>query len=265
MVNNNLKKLYMKKLYSLLAALAIFSSAFSQADDVTVTYQVDVTDYLVDFTASETGFRIGGDFATVGAMVVPDWTPSAAESAMTDLGNNIWSIAVTYPASSIGATQQFKFVNGDWGTPGEQNEGGDMSNIGLDGCGSDDGAGNINRLLEIPSEDVTLTFCWEQCTQCDGSDPISNIEELDASISEIEIFPNPTNANTQVTYSLSQTNRVTVQVLDLLGKEVSSVFQGTQSFGKQTLDIDMSTFENGIYFLQVTVGGTTQVSKVIKR
>jgi hypothetical protein len=128
---------------------------------VTVTYQVDITDYISGgATLNTAGIRVGGNFTTVGASL-PDWTPSNAACAMTDLGNGLWSIAVTYPASAIGTTQSYKFVNGDWGT----NEGGSASLIAIDGCGINDN-GNINRQLVIPATNTTYTFCWDKCTAC---------------------------------------------------------------------------------------------------
>ena len=128
---------------------------------VTVTYQVDVTDYISGgATLNTNGIRVGGNFSTIGASL-PDWTPSNAACAMTDLGNGLWSIAVTYPASAIGTTQLYKFVNGDWGT----NEGIATSLIAVDGCGINDN-GNINRQLVIPATNTTYTFCWDKCTAC---------------------------------------------------------------------------------------------------
>lgn len=129
---------------------------------VTVTYQVDVTEYLAGgATLNVDGIRVGGNFSTVGASL-PDWTPSNAACAMTDLGSGLWSIAVTYPASAIGTTQLYKFVNGDWGT----NEGGGSSLIATDGCGTNDGGGNINRTLVIPATNTTYTYCWDKCVAC---------------------------------------------------------------------------------------------------
>jgi len=256
----------MKKLYIVLFSILLGLGAMAQ---VTVTFQVDVTNYIEEFTVGATGMRIAGDFpanlAVANGMDAAEWNPDSDFGAMTDLGDNIWSIAVTYPESSIGNTQFFKFVNETWGTPGEANEGGDASLIATEGCGVDDGNGNINRTLVVPESDVTITYCWEQCLQCDGSEPITNVLEVNAGISGVEIFPNPTNSNTQVSYTLKQTNKVTVQLLDLLGKEVSNVFEGTQSFGEQLINVDMDGFQAGIYFIQITSGGSTQVSKVIKR
>jgi hypothetical protein len=134
-----------KNLYTLISFLLLSTALSAQ---VTVTYKVDVTDYILTTPVSPNGIRIGGNFTTVGATApaIPDWSPAAPEAAMTDEGNNVWSISVTYPSTAIGTEQLFKFVNGDWGT----NEGATGSEIATGGCGLDDGAGNINRTLVIP-------------------------------------------------------------------------------------------------------------------
>jgi hypothetical protein len=104
----------MKKTLTLAAAL-VASAAFAQ---VSVTYKVDITDYLGGgATLGAAGMRIGGNFATQtatnGTNAMVDWSPSNQYSAMTDEGSNIWAITVTYPSTAVGATQLYKFVNND--------------------------------------------------------------------------------------------------------------------------------------------------------
>jgi len=234
---------------------------------VTVTLQVDVTDYAAGTAIDASGMRVGGAFADLtassGGGTMVNWTPTDAASAMTDLGSNLWEIAVTFPSEFEGDTLTYKFVNGDWG--GDEGTSSSNHTIDVDSCGIGDGFGGANRFLVVPSSDLTYTYCYNSCFQCDGTDPVSNVQEFKADVSELEVYPNPTFSNSQVTYTLAQTNRVNVRLLDILGKEVSSVFQGTQPHGAQILDLDLSEFEAGIYFLQVSVGETTTVTKVIKR
>ncbi len=138
---------------------------------VTIIYKVDITNYLASGAVlGANGIRVGGNFADQSASVaggnMVNWSPSDANSAMVDLGNNIWSITVTYPPSSVGATQTYKFVNNDWGT----NEGTDpLNTIATGGCGVDDGAGNINRTFVIPASNQTICYLWDACTACSAS------------------------------------------------------------------------------------------------
>jgi hypothetical protein len=228
----------MKKIFTILS-LALSTAAFSQ---VTVTYQVDITEYIAGgATLNANGIRVGGNFTTAGA-TIPDWTPSDAASAMTDLGNGLWSIAVTYPAASVGTTQLYKFVNGDWGT----NEGVATSLIAEDGCGTDDGGGNINRTLVIPSAAATYTFCWDKCAAC-----ISSIDEVNKV--NVVAFPNP--ATDVVNFQIDAADYV-ITLTDLAGKTVAT---------STTATIEMSGLSSGAYLYKVVTNNGTATGKVTKK
>ena len=95
----------MKKIATLFFVILGVNS-FAQTD-VTITYQVDITEYLNGGASLDpAGIRIGGDFTTQGSSLA-EWDPTDASCAMTDMGSNVWSIAVTYPVSSIGNTQSY--------------------------------------------------------------------------------------------------------------------------------------------------------------
>jgi len=252
----------MKKIYALgFGVLA----AFSLSAQVTVTFKVDVTDYLAGGeTLNANGIRIGGNFAnygaTAGGNAMVDWSPSDANSAMTDEGNNIWSIAVEYPASSIGDTQQFKFVNGDWGT----NEGTATSLIATDGCGIDDGSGNINRTMEIPAEGITLEYCWEACTKCDGSDALTGLSEL-SNIADFSVMPNPATSNTIFTFTTKSSEKVSLKLYSLLGAEVATVVNGNLAAGTYNQEIALDNLSNGVYMYVLRAGDSVTQGKIVKQ
>jgi hypothetical protein len=228
----------MKKIFTILS-LALSTAAFSQ---VTVTYQVDITEYIAGGVALDpNGIRVGGNFTTAGASI-PDWTPSDPASAMTDLGNGLWSIAVTYPATSVGTTQLYKFVNGNWGT----NEGVATSLIAEDGCGVADTDGNINRTLVIPSTNATYTFCWDKCAAC-----ISSIDEVNKV--NVVAFPNP--ATDVVNFQIDAADYV-ITLTDLAGKTVAT---------STTSTIEMSGLSSGAYLYKVVTNNGTATGKVTKK
>ena len=67
-----------------------------------------LTSLQLGATLANNGMRIGGDFAANGGVsandTMVDWSPTDTASGMAALGNDLFSISVTYPASSIGAT-----------------------------------------------------------------------------------------------------------------------------------------------------------------
>ena len=85
---------------------------------VTVTYNVDINDYLAGgATLASNGIRIAGNFGANGALssgfTMPDWNPTDTACAMSDPdGDNIWSITISYGSLPVGTQQFYKFVNG---------------------------------------------------------------------------------------------------------------------------------------------------------
>jgi hypothetical protein len=247
----------MKKTLTLAAAL-VASAAFAQ---VSVTYKVDITDYLgAGATLGQNGMRVGGNFAdqtaTVGGNAMANWSPSDANSAMTDEGNNIWSITVTYPATAVGAQHFYKFVNNDWGT----NEGTDpASTIATGGCGVDDGAGNINRTITIPAANAAFLYCFDACLQCDGTSPVLSIEKNE--VVALTVSPNPTTGAVSLEFSARAAGFAGINVVNILGQSVMS-FERAVEAGVNTLNADLNV-ANGTYFVEVTVDGAKSVKRVV--
>ena len=233
----------MRKTFTLLGLL----TSGMLAAQVSVTYQVDVTNYVAGgATLNPNGIRVGGNFATYGGTTggnaMADWSPADANSAMTDMGSGMWSITVDYPAGSVGSEQLYKFVDGDWGT----NEGLGGSMIADGGCGIDDGAGNINRTLTIPSSNTTLTFCWDMCEPCTAS--LENINKL-----SVAVFPNP--ASDELNIVLDETN-FEISISDLSGKEVAM---------STSNNVNIQGLNSGVYVYKVMTANGTASGKFIKK
>lgn len=243
----------MKKLYTLFAAAALFASTALNAQ-VNVTFRVDITEYLaIPTELGANGMRIGGNFADNGS-ATPNWTPSAAECAMTQEGtSNVWTITITFPDSAIGNTQQFKFVNNDWGT----NEGGTTSEIAASGCGTDDGAGNINRTLVIPSAASSVLFCYDKCAICALS-----IDDNSSAISSLNVFPNPANETAFLSYDLTSASVVSIDVFNALGQKVNNISLGNQTPGAYKQQLEIATLVRGIYFVRLNVNGVSTTTKL---
>ena len=253
----------MKKIYSFLSMALVAGALTAQ---VNVTYMVDVTNYLAaGNTLGAGGIRVGGDFGALAAenagTAMVSWTPSDPSSAMMDMGSNVWMITVTYPDASIGLVQPYKFVNNDWGT----NEGTDAANtIAVDGCGTDDGGGNINRTLTIPAEDVMLLYCWDACFKCDGSDPIVLGVENVNPISGVVVSPNPVSTNATISFNLTSASEVTVSIVNMMGQEVLSVANANEVVGNHAYSIDVTSLPAGNYVYRVIAGDAVSAGNIVK-
>jgi hypothetical protein len=249
----------MKKTLTLAAAL-VASAAFAQ---VNVTYRVDMSAYISSGqTIDSSGVKLGGTLGDMGATnsagsAMTNWAPGDMVNALYPIGNDVWEMVVTYPNSSIGLQQKYKFVNGNWGVPGIANEGGDNSTIVTGGCGVLDG-NDKNRTLDIPASNITLTFCWESCDQCDGSASLSNPETADVALT---VSPNPTTGAVSLEFSARAAGVAGVNVVNILGQSVMS-FERAVEAGVNTLNANLNV-ANGTYFVEVTVDGAKSVKRVV--
>lgn len=242
----------MKKMFTLLSALFIGAMATAQ---VTVTFQVDVTNYVAGgATLDATGMRVAGNFSgrqgTVGGTAMADWSPTVATSAMTDNGNGIWEIVVDFPAAVVGDTLLYKFVNGNWG----MNEG----NPALENCGVGDGFGAFNRALAIPASNQIKLYCYDSCYSCAGSGVGLNQNV----ITSLEVAPNP--SMDVVTFKFnSNANTAEIVLFDLSGKVVAtkSVVTGAEN----SVEISTANLMAGSYLYQVKAAGNVVTGKLMKK
>ncbi len=73
--------------------------------------------------------------------------------------------------------------------------------------------------------------------------------------------PNPFGDNTVINYELNEAANVSVEFVDISGKVVRSINNGTQSAGAYTINVDGTDFAEGVYFYTFTIGA----DKVTKR
>jgi len=83
-----------------------------------------------------------------------------------------------------------------------------------------------------------------------------------AHYSLLQNYPNPFNAGTTFEFTLSSDQQVTLNIFDITGKEITSVFNGELSQGKHTLFFDARQLSGGIYFYRITAGSFVQTKKM---
>ena len=79
------------------------------------------------------------------------------------------------------------------------------------------------------------------------------------------IYPNPSNESATLSYGLTTESKVTVQVLDVLGKTVFQTASATLSEGNYTFTISKreQNLANGVYFVKLIVNDKIQTKKLI--
>jgi hypothetical protein len=83
---------------------------------------------------------------------------------------------------------------------------------------------------------------------------IEEKEVLPAEYTLSQNYPNPFNPTTQIKYSIPQSGYITLKVFNLLGQEVTTLFEGYQQRGNYTITFNGSGIASGVYLYRLTAG-----------
>jgi len=88
-------------------------------------------------------------------------------------------------------------------------------------------------------------------------------DELTDALS-FNVYPNPIEENTVIGFNLLDKQKVQVQLYDVLGQHVSTIFEGNLSAGEHEYKIaDQTNLTSGIYFVKLTAGDHKFTKKLI--
>lgn len=76
-------------------------------------------------------------------------------------------------------------------------------------------------------------------------------------------YPNPFNPTTIISFELSKAMHITLKILDVLGREVSTLVDEYRSVGHHTQNFDAQNLPSGLYFYRITAVNITSVKKMI--
>ena len=76
-------------------------------------------------------------------------------------------------------------------------------------------------------------------------------------------YPNPFNPSTIINYILPNISKVQLEVFDINGKLISTLYSGFKSAGNHTIEWNASNSPSGVYFVRFDAGKFTQTKKLI--
>ena len=81
-----------------------------------------------------------------------------------------------------------------------------------------------------------------------------------------QLYPNPFNPSTQVSFSLPMDEYVRLAAYDIRGQEVGMIFEGAQSVGEHSYTWNASSLPSGVYYIRLQAGDlvTSQKALLIK-
>lgn len=91
----------------------------------------------------------------------------------------------------------------------------------------------------------------------------TGINKLSKEVHRLDIYPNPTAEQTNVEIGLNENTNVEMVLRDITGKVVYEKNHGVMLKGTHQLPIDVSSFANGFYFVNIKVGDAQLSRKII--
>jgi hypothetical protein len=90
---------------------------------------------------------------------------------------------------------------------------------------------------------------------------VTGITENDLT-SSVNVFPNPFSDNATLSFSAAEAGNATVVVYNLIGEKVIEINLGNIAAGTQSLQLNFSSLEAGIYLVNLTAGNETSTLRV---
>lgn len=90
------------------------------------------------------------------------------------------------------------------------------------------------------------------------------VTEIDQAVQNLNIYPNPAQSNTTIDFTLVDKQDVKLELIDLLGRTVSTLNNGELNSGEHRFDISTEgTLTRGIYFVRLSLGNRTMTRKLV--
>jgi hypothetical protein len=86
---------------------------------------------------------------------------------------------------------------------------------------------------------------------------IDGINDRDLDAFEMSIYPNPSNGEATISYSLTEKSNVTISLRDITGKLIFSEDRGVELKGDKTYDLKAKALNTGVYFYSVETENAT--------
>ena len=89
---------------------------------------------------------------------------------------------------------------------------------------------------------------------------VKNIEMNDI---DLTCYPNPVNGHAIISFESENAAFVSIDVIDLTGSVVKSVYRGNVNFGVNSFDLETNDMVGGLYFTRLIMNGAPAVQKIV--
>ena len=89
---------------------------------------------------------------------------------------------------------------------------------------------------------------------------------IEQTISEVKVFPNPSDGRFQLTFEYSGQEKLKAKVFDITGKMVEDISEDlVKSERSVSANVDLASPGSGIYFVRISAGKSLLTKKIIIR
>ncbi len=92
---------------------------------------------------------------------------------------------------------------------------------------------------------------------------VVGIRDFSGNQNNISLYPNPADNYSNISFDLSNTALVTIELFDVLGKKVRTILNGSSVAGEHSFKIEKDDLNGGIYFLKTSIGSQETTKKLI--
>ena len=107
-------------------------------------------------------------------------------------------------------------------------------------------------------------FEKEQCTYDCNDNSLSVNKTLIPDKYQIEnIYPNPFNPSTQITYGLPEYSAVKISIYDVTGRQINTLLSEYQTAGFHSVIWEAINYPSGIYFINISSSNYSESQKIV--
>lgn len=108
-----------------------------------------------------------------------------------------------------------------------------------------------------------LALKWSKKVNDDIVGIKDNESSLPTNFMLYQNYPNPFNPTTTISYQLPVVSHVTLEIYDILGREIAALVDERKSPGTYKVKFDGSRFASGVYFCRMTAGSYVLTRKLL--
>ena len=118
-----------------------------------------------------------------------------------------------------------------------------------------------NYGFTLNGSDINIDLCLGTCNaSCSNlSTNISDITDFNIS----NIYPNPFNPITTITYQVPEYSNVSIKIYNLSGQIIQNIHNGFMSPGEYSVSWDAKNFSSGLYFVKMVSGSFVKTQKIM--